>query len=51
MRILVEFRYDRWEVVRSYGYRESLIGFRAPSTHRRSRETGRLALAGRVTRK
>jgi hypothetical protein len=27
--ILVEFRYDRWEVIRRYGYREDLIGFRA----------------------
>jgi hypothetical protein len=27
--IVVEFRYDRWEVIRRYGYRESLIGFRA----------------------
>ena len=27
MNIIVEFRYDRWEVIRQYGYRESLIGF------------------------
>lgn len=27
--IIVEFRYDRWEVIRRYGLRESLIGFRA----------------------
>ena len=26
MNIIVEFRYDRWEVIRQYGYRESLIG-------------------------
>jgi hypothetical protein len=29
MVIIVEFRYDRWEVIQRYGYRENLIGFRS----------------------
>jgi hypothetical protein len=26
--LIVEWRFDRWEVIRHYGYRESLIAFR-----------------------
>lgn len=28
MKIIVLYRYDRWEVIRKYGYRESLIAVR-----------------------
>jgi hypothetical protein len=28
MAITVEFRYDRWEVIQRYGYRETLVGVR-----------------------
>ena len=34
--IIVEFRYDRWEVIRKYGFHETLIAFR--STRKEAQE-------------